>query len=249
MEKAGVSIILVLDEAGMVDVERFGRLLEAVQKLGVKLIVVGDGAQLQPVETGPAFRLVTTRLGRSELNTVVRQKEDWQREATVLFGQQETCEALQRYVNKSCVHIIEEDASQQTIDTNKAFDKRGQTKEALVQSWHTVFKESPNKSSLILAHSNRDVNDLNKAARSVLKESGHLSKKEFTYKTKKEVEDDFGRKKILQEEKSFSQGDRIVFTRNNYGLGVKNGTMETITGLNKQNVQVKLDEGKYLHDY
>ncbi len=236
--------ILVLDEAGMVDVERFGKLLEAVQKLGVKLIVVGDGAQLQPVEAGPAFRLVTTRLGRSELNTVVRQKEDWQRGATVLFGQQKTYEALQRYVDKGCVHIIEEEASQPTIDTNKAFDKREKTKEALVQSWHTVFKESPNKSSLILAHSNRDVNDLNKAARSVLMESGHLSKKEFTYKTKKEVEDDFGRKKILQEEKPFSQGDRIVFTRNNYGLGVKNGTMGTITGLNKQKVQVKLDEGK-----
>jgi Ti-type conjugative transfer relaxase TraA len=236
--------ILVLDEAGMVDVERFGKLLEAVQKLGVKLIVVGDGAQLQPVEAGPAFRLVTTRLGRSELNTVVRQKEDWQREATVLFGQQKTCEALQRYVDKGCVHIIEEEASQQTIDTNKAFDKREKTKEVLVQSWHTAFKESPNKSSLILAHSNRDVNDLNKAARSVLKESGHLSKKEFTYKTKKEVEDDFGRKKILQEEKPFSQGDRIVFTRNNYGLGVKNGTMGTITGLNKEKVQVKLDDGK-----
>lgn len=236
--------ILVLDEAGMVDVERFGKLLEAVQKLGVKLIVVGDGAQLQPVEAGPAFRLVTTRLGRSELNTVVRQKEDWQREATVLFGQQKTCEALQRYVNKGCVHIIEEDASQQTIDTNKAFDKREKTKEALVQSWHIAFKESPNKSSLILAHSNRDVNDLNKAARSILKESGHLSKKEFTYKTKKEVEDDFGRKKILQEEKPFSQGDRIVFTRNNYGLGVKNGTMGTITGLNNQKIQVKLDDGK-----
>jgi Ti-type conjugative transfer relaxase TraA len=236
--------ILVLDEAGMVDVERFGKLLAAVQKLGVKLIVVGDGAQLQPVEAGPAFRLVTTRLGRSELNTVVRQKEDWQREATFLFGQQNTCEALQRYVDKGCVHIIEEEASQQTIDTNKAFDKREKTKEALVQSWHTVFKESPNKSSLILAHSNRDVNDLNKAARIALKESGHLSKKEFTYKTKKEVEDDFGRKKILQEEKHFSQGDRIVFTRNNYGLGVKNGTMGTITGLNNQKVQVKLDEGK-----
>ncbi|MBY0273416.1 MAG: AAA family ATPase [Alphaproteobacteria bacterium] len=236
--------ILVLDEAGMVDVERFGKLLEAVQKLGVKLIVVGDGAQLQPVEAGPAFRLVTTRLGRSELNTVVRQKENWQREATVLFGQQNTCEALQRYVDKGCVHIIEEEVSQPTIDTNKAFDKREKTKEALVQSWHTEFKESPNKSFLILAHSNRDVNDLNKTARTALKESGQLSKKEFTYKTKKEVEDDFGRKIILQEEKPFSQGDRIVFTRNNYGLGVKNGSMGTITGLNKQKIQVNLDEGK-----
>ncbi|KAB2831860.1 MAG: AAA family ATPase, partial [Caedimonadaceae bacterium] len=64
--------ILVLDEAGMVDIGRFEKLLGAVKSLGVKLIVVGDGAQLQPVEAGPAFRLVTARLGKAELNTVIR---------------------------------------------------------------------------------------------------------------------------------------------------------------------------------
>lgn len=100
--------VLVLDEAGMVDIERFEKLLGAAQQLGVKLIVVGDGAQLQPVEAGPAFRLVSNRLGKSELNTVLRQKEEWQREATVLFGKQETQAAIQKYVDKGYIHIIEE---------------------------------------------------------------------------------------------------------------------------------------------
>ena len=58
------------------------------------------------------------------------------------------------------------------------------------------------------------------------------------------AEDDFGKKQTMQEEKNFSKGDRIVFTRNTQGLGVKNGTMGTITDLNKQTIQVKLDEGK-----
>jgi ATP-dependent exoDNAse (exonuclease V) alpha subunit len=74
----------------MVDVERFDKFLGAVQTLGVKAVVVGDGAQLQPVEAGPAFRLVTERVGVSRLEEIVRQKEDWQKEATVLFGQQES---------------------------------------------------------------------------------------------------------------------------------------------------------------
>jgi hypothetical protein len=67
---------------------------------------------------------------------------------------------------------------------------------------------------------------------------------EYTYTIKKEVEDDFGKRNVRSEEKSFSQGDRIVFTRNNYGLGVKNGSLGTITELDKQKVQVKLDDGK-----
>jgi Ti-type conjugative transfer relaxase TraA len=233
--------VLVLDEAGMVDVERFEGFLNAVKTLGVKAVIVGDGAQLQPVEAGPAFRLVTTRLGKSELNTVLRQKENWQREATVLFGKQETKEAIQKYMDKGHVHIIEEDVSQRT---DKDFDKREKTKEAVIQAWHTAFKTNPEKDSLILTYSNKDVNDLNRSARSLLKGSGHIAKDEFTYIIKKEIEDDFGRKHTLQEEKGFSKGDRIVFTRNNYGLGVRNGTMGTITNLNKQTIQVKLDESK-----
>lgn len=227
--------VLVLDEAGMVDVPRFGKLLSAVEKLGVKLVVVGDGAQLQPVEAGPAFRLVTERLGKSELTTVVRQKSEWQREATVLFGKQQTQEAIQTYVDKGFVKVIDE---------GETLDKRDKTKEALVQAWHGSLKDSPDKSTLILAHTNKDVNDLNTKARGVLKESGHLSGNEYKYTIKKEVEDDFGKRNIRSEEKPFSQGDRIVFTRNNYGLGVKNGSLGTITELDKQKVQVKLDDGK-----
>lgn len=369
--------VLVLDEAGMVDMERFDRLLSAVQQLGVKLIVVGDGAQLQPVEAGPAFRLVTNRLGKAKLNTVLRQKEDWQRDATILFGKQETREAIQTYMDKGHVHIVEErfpslpdamvngnkegvapqyvvqlyEVSSRTsslmyrkmmrdikkvaslitnpetnrsdhikqhedfsrylewreiqkataksilengetyhsllesrsIDPTKmallfvdkrkdkavqneealsllkaygldslvgieaqkriSVDVRQSTKEALVKDWHGDFLntgDSP-KTSLMLAFSNRDVNDLNHSARILLKESGHLSKEEFTYVSSKMGEDEFGKKRTIREEKGFSKGDRIVFTKNDYGLGVKNGSIGTITELNKQSVHVRLD--------
>lgn len=100
--------ILVLDEADMVDVERFDKFLGAVQTLGVKAVVVGDGAQLQPVEAGPAFRLVTERVGVSRLEEIARQKKDWQKEATVLFGQQESQKAIQAYQERGHVHIIGE---------------------------------------------------------------------------------------------------------------------------------------------
>ncbi|KAB2832704.1 MAG: AAA family ATPase, partial [Caedimonadaceae bacterium] len=100
--------VLILDEAGMVDLGRFEKLLGTVKNLGIKLIIVGDGAQLQPVEAGPAFRLVTTRLGKAGLNTVIRQKEDWQKEATVLFGRQKTEEAIKAYAGKGYVHIVGE---------------------------------------------------------------------------------------------------------------------------------------------
>jgi Ti-type conjugative transfer relaxase TraA len=357
--------VLVLDEAGMVDLGRFEKLLEAVKSLGVKLIVVGDGAQLQPVEAGPAFRLVTSRIGKADLNTVIRQKEEWQKEATVLFGQQKTEEAIKAYADKGYVHIVQEklptsktpedfvkqyeiahrvssliyremakasphegreqagNQSYQFIKNHQdlkrylqwkeiekkaaqsilknaedcrpilearcldplklalqvvdkklpksiqreeakellkeckldhligvqrqigtGVDVRTETKKELIQSWHTAFKENPNKTALMLAYSNRDVNDLNQQTRALLKDSGHLSKAEFTYTIKKEVEDDFGKTHTIKIRKGFSKGDRIVFTKNKYGLGIRNGTRGTITELNNQTIRVKLDEGK-----
>ena len=241
------SSVFVLDEAGMVDVERFEKLLGAVNQLGVKLVVVGDGAQLQPVEAGPAFRLVTTRLGKAELNTVIRQKEDWQCKATKLFGQQKTAEALELYKSKGNIHIVEED--------------RSSARESLIQAWHSdyrgiqdnkersflnrLFKDKSTEgdrkqSTLILAHTNRDVSDLNRKARSVLKGSGDLDKKDHTFMIKKEKEDDFGKRITHEEEKAFAKGDQIVFTRNNQGLGVKNGTMGIISEIDKQKIKVKL---------
>src|SRR3989338_8316001 len=342
--------VLVLDEAGMVDVERFDKFLGAVQKLGGKAVVVGDGAQLQPVEAGPAFRLVTERVGVSRLEEIVRQKEEWQKEATVLFGKQESQEAIQAYQEKGHVYLVGEALPSDIVsryemaartsglifseimgevkeaslaskhedyglflqwkDTqnaagkeilanpevykpvlesrnldplemarlfvNKKQDKayqyteasdllkskdlhhligvektpgqrvevRGAAKAALIEDWKKAFQDSPEKSLLMMAYSNRDVRDLNTQARSHLKEIGILDKKDFAYTVHREVEDDFGRKKTFKEERAFSKGDKLVFTRNNYGLGVKNGTIGTITEINAQKIEVKVGESQ-----
>ncbi len=361
--------ILVLDEAGMVDVERFERLLTAVQALGVKVVVVGDGAQLQPVEAGPAFRLVTERVGVSRLEEVVRQKEGWQKEATVLFGKQESEKAIQAYQERGHIHLVEEalppgnfseskpeevvrcyemaartsgliyremvreikernpentnttsfssplvsqhedygeflkwreiqkEAGNAILEKPDAYkpilearhldplemtrlfvsrkqDKSDQYKEAfeilkekglyhlvgvekapgqtvevrsaakaaLLEDWKKDFQTNPSKGLLMMAYSNRDVRDLNTQARNHLKSLGVLDERDFIYTIHREVEDDFGRKKIFKEERAFSKGDRIVFTQNNTSLGVNNGTIGTITEINAQNIQVKVGE-------
>lgn len=355
--------ILVLDEAGMVDVERFDKFLGAVQTLGVKAVVVGDGAQLQPVEAGPAFRLVTERVGTSRLEEIVRQKEEWQKEATVLFGQQESQKAIQAYQERGHVHLVSEALPTDVVSryemaartsglifreimreikgshptespptessltsqhqdyglflkwkdiqktagkeilanpevykpvlesrnidplemarlfVSKKQDKahqytgaadllkskdlhhligiektpgqrvevRSGAKAALIEDWEKTFQdlqdqENPNKSLLMMAYSNRDVRDLNIQARSHLKKVGVLDKRDFAYTVHREVEDDFGRKKTFKEERAFSKGDKLVFTRNNTGLGVKNGTIGTITNINAQKIEVKVTE-------
>ena len=104
--------VLVLDEAGMVDIRRMEQFIQAVETLGVKAVVVGDGAQLQAVEAGDAFRLITSRMDVFYLQDVRRQEQEWQREATKAFGRLETESALKMYLDKGQVTFVEEHVPQ-----------------------------------------------------------------------------------------------------------------------------------------
>jgi Ti-type conjugative transfer relaxase TraA len=125
--------ILVLDEAGMVDGRCFGDLIKAVEKLGVKLVASGDLGQLSPVEAGIPFRIAVKEVGKAELTTVLRQKIEWQREATVLFGEGRAAEALKKYNDKGLIKTVDEkysainDVANQKIEIEAQLTKVSKT--------------------------------------------------------------------------------------------------------------------------
>ncbi len=356
--------VLVLDEAGMVDTTRFDEFLQAVDDLKVKAVIVGDGAQLKPVEAGPAFRLVTEKVGTSHLEKIVRQQEKWQQEATQLFGTLKTKEALQTYHSKGHVQFIDEKKipiaefketrhhvkivetynlsrrmvgniyhsmiedikkdnpeeknlhyhlqshedyalyrewrdlkmicarhmkqnldecrplmkelgvdpqhfAEQFVDKDRSIeeqkleaaslvhlwhlphlgphtrkhicDLREETKKALIQEWYLSFKENPQKSHLIMSYSKADTATLNEEARYLMKQDGIVAKEEYLLTIHKEDEDEFENKIIIKEEKNFAKGDRILFLRNDNGLGIRNGTLGTILEIDRQKIKAKLD--------
>jgi ATP-dependent exoDNAse (exonuclease V) alpha subunit len=364
-----VKSVLVLDEAGSVDVTRFQEFLAAVEHLGVKEVVVGDGAQTQPIEAGAAFRLVTSRMGLRKIETVVRQKEAWQREASRLFGTHETRQALKLYqdrghvqfveekvpdlkglmaqknhreivecYNLSCricgniYHKIAEEAESRNLSPQEIFtflkqhqdygifkqwqtlrrsaseymlshledcrplmkewgvdplkfaqqfvqrdrdvssqnmqarqlvkfwnlptpdpqtlphqcEVRAETKKEMVRQWAASLKEFPDQSHVMLTYTNRDTADLNSEARHLMKQKHVVSLEEHLCTIRQEDEDDFGRIVVTEEQKPFAKGDQIVFTRNDNSLNVKNGTLGTITEINRQRIRVKL-EGEERH--
>ncbi|OJX12814.1 MAG: hypothetical protein BGO77_04930 [Caedibacter sp. 37-49] len=118
---------------------------------------------------------------------------------------------------------------------------RDETKKALIQEWHTSFREQPEKSHLIMTYSKADTTILNEEARQLLKQDGTISKEEYLFTTHKEDEDDFGDKIITTEEKHFAKGDRILFMKNDNGFGVRNGTLGTILEIDRHKIKAKLD--------
>ena len=105
--RLGAGDILVIDEAGMVASRQMERFVSVAREAGAKLVLVGDAAQLQPIEAGAAFRAITEEIGYAELTGVRRQREDWAREASVSFAQGRVADALDAYAGRGFIRFDE----------------------------------------------------------------------------------------------------------------------------------------------
>lgn len=369
-EQISSKSVIVLDEAGMVNSRRFAELLAIIDNAGAKIIPMGDANQLQSVEAGPSFRLLTDRVKPAVLETIVRQKEEWQKDATRLFGSQQAHKALALYLENGAFKMIEEKAEgiavsgtsqqpgqvanvRQTVDNyclarqmsgrtwkemvadyekehGKPFDvqvdfkelathqdyklyeswkearyravgeiiskfedykpelesrgidvkamsqivdnhymaesdqqadvflkqidqtlrqmsyshvvdTRQAAKEEMVAAWMRDRAAMPEASHLMLAFTIKDTLSLNEKTRGLMREEGVIKGQDFTYTTHRIEKDDFERDVITKEKRTFAEGDRILFTSNNTGMGVKNGTLGTILSLDQSKICVALD--------
>lgn len=207
--------VLVIDEAGMIGSRQMERLLSAAEKAGAKVVLVGDPEQLQAIEAGAAFRSIAERHAHVEITEVRRQHEDWQRDATRHLATRRTGQALAAYEARGMVHAAE---------------TRKQARQDLVERWDRDRVAEPGKSRIILTHTNDEVRELNLTARARLREAGALGE-DVTVKAERG-------------ERSFATGDRLMFMKNDRGLGVKNGMLGEIEQVSPTQMTVRLDEGR-----
>jgi hypothetical protein len=207
--------VLVIDEAGMVGTRQLERVLSYAADAGAKVVLVGDPQQLQSIEAGAAFRSIFERHGGAEIGEVRRQREDWQRDATRDLATDRTGEAIRAYDAHGMVH---------TAAT------REQARDNLIDRWDRDRQASPDKSRIILTHTNDEVRELNEAARERMRAAGDLG--------------DDVRISVERGERSFANGDRVVFLRNERDLGVKNGTLGTVEQVGERSMAVRIDDGR-----
>jgi Ti-type conjugative transfer relaxase TraA len=214
-EQLGPKDVLVVDEAGMIGSRQMERVLNQARDAGAKVVMVGDPEQLQAIDAGAAFRSITERHGAAEITEIRRQREDWQRDATRALATARTGEAIHAYDGKGMVH---------------AADTREQARGELVDGWDRARQAEPGKSRIILTHTNAEVQSLNGEARDRLRASGDLGG-DVTVKAERG-------------ERQFATGDRIMFLRNERGMGVKNGTLATIERVSSGGMAVRLHDGR-----
>ncbi|MDE2110250.1 MAG: Ti-type conjugative transfer relaxase TraA [Alphaproteobacteria bacterium] len=207
--------VLVIDEAGMVGTRQLERVLSHAAEAGAKVVLVGDPQQLQSIEAGAAFRSIFERHGGAEIGEVRRQREDWQRDATRDLATGRTGDAIHAYDMHGMVH---------------AAPTREQARDDLIDRWDRERQASPDRSRIILTHTNDEVRALNEAARWRMREAGELG-------------EDVG-VTVERGVRSFASGDRVMFLQNERGLGVKNGTLGTVEQVSERSMSVRTDDGR-----
>ncbi|MER9187079.1 Ti-type conjugative transfer relaxase TraA [Mesorhizobium australicum] len=206
--------VLVIDEAGMVGTRQLERVLSHAATVGAKVVLVGDPQQLQAIEAGAAFRSIYERNGGVEIGEVRRQREDWQRDATRNLATGRIGAAISAYEAQGMVHQA---------------PSRDEARNDLVKRWDRDRQAQPQASRIILTHTNNEVRALNQAARERMRAAGDLG--------------DEVQVTVERGPRNFASGDRVMFLRNERGLGVKNGTLGVIEEVSTQSMAVRIDDG------
>ena len=205
--------ILVIDEAGMIGTRQLARVVTKLNEIGAKLVLVGDPDQLQPIEAGTPFRRVVKEHGAARLTEIHRQKADWQKQASRDLAAGDLSKAVEHYRKHDAVTQVNDQAS---------------ALEALVETYTMDIAANGNtKSRLAFAHKRKDVHALNQTIRSALR-SGQDAQSETMFAT-------------VTGKRAFATEDRIVFTRNDKDIGVKNGMLGTVVTAQNGEISVVLD--------
>jgi Ti-type conjugative transfer relaxase TraA len=209
--------VLVIDEAGMVGTRQLERVLSHAADVGAKVVLVGDPQQLQAIEAGAAFRSIHERHGGVEIGQVRRQRADWQRDATRDLATGRIGVAIGAYDAQGMVHQAA---------------TRDQARGELVERWDRDRHAHPEASRIILTHTNDEVRALNNAARERMRAAGDLG--------------DEVQVTVERGPRNFAGGDRVMFLRNERGLGVKNGTLGIVEEVTTQSMTVRADDDRSL---
>jgi conjugative relaxase-like TrwC/TraI family protein len=201
--------VVVVDEAAMVGTRKLARLLDHARQQQTKVVLVGDHRQLPEINAGGAFAALTAVVPTSELSGNRRQIQQWERAALGELRAGSVPAAIDAYRRAGRITLA---PSAETA------------REQLVADWWNAYRQGQDAGMYALHRS--DVEDLNRRARHVLDQAGHL-----------------GQDRLNGAGREFAVGDRIQCLRNDRRLQVRNGTTATIIEIHADSGEISLDSG------
>lgn len=220
--------VVLFDEAGMADSRSLHALQQWTDHAHAKLVVQGDGLQLQPVGAGNPFRIVIRASGEAVLSDIVRQKsaQDLQT-ARDFYGRDHQLRSRAENRQFGAQLLARLDANGQL----ETFSDREKAKKRLVADY--LASPEPAFEKLIIAGKRADVRALNEEVRARLKEQGKIRGEEITFEPKSRTD--------APPTMTVAVGDRVRFTERQKYMGVVNGDVGTVAEVKNGRFVVQLE--------
>jgi Ti-type conjugative transfer relaxase TraA len=218
-------MVLVIDEAGMVDARQLSRVLDHAATHDAKVILLGDPDQLKPIGPGDAYRGLLERHAPARLETIRRQAEPWQREASEHLADGRVAPALDAYQQAGRLHVA---------------DTRDAARAELLEQYATDRAADPARGQLVLAYRNDDVARLNTGIRDQRLAAGELR----GHVTVAGADYAAGDRLVFL--KNDHQGREVtnLGRAKSHATGVKNGTLATLEKVAPDRFVARLDDGR-----
>lgn len=177
--------VVIVDEAGFLDLQSAHRLIKHVNHVGAKLILMGESQQLQAVGVGQVLKPFTEKFATAKVTDINRQRESVQREMVEDMASGRGGKAMKTLYDEGKVFISEKNADR----LNK-----------LVADYTANPQQAKDK--IVIAATNDDVDMLNHLIRKELVAAGKVGTEAIQIEGKDGIKREYG------------LGDRIIITKN-----------------------------------
>lgn len=233
-DKLRANDVIICDEAGLADLRTLHKLQGFCDATGAKLILVGDGRQLEAVGSASSLDMLTEEVGCAELIQIARQKDPADRAISQAWfegpAEQGGPDALDMMIARGLLKMPTEGTKDKPLDL--------MMRDALqAHAEGTDWKEI-----LLLADRNQSVRALNSKVREHRFEIGELDKGQQVRIPVETGRGDYADLDLVP-------GDRIMLRKNQKvdGEPVYNGDRATLTGIER--VQTGTDDnGEPIYD-
>jgi ATP-dependent exoDNAse (exonuclease V) alpha subunit len=206
--------VLVVDEAGMVGTRDLADLIDVSGRARVKLVLVGDPAQLPEIDAGGLFAALADALPAATLSGNLRQRQAWERGALETLRDGDVLDAISAYDTAGRLHLAEDAPS---------------ARAEIVTDYLSARERVP---SVVMLTSRRvDARVLNTLARQALLADGGLGAAALSVQSSGRTVE-------------WRVGDETVVTANHYPLGLINGSRGRVSDVSSDGVSIDTDGGR-----
>lgn len=204
--------VWIIDESSKLGNRPLLELLKSAEKNNIQVIFSGNSAQLSSVERGGMFKTFCNHYGHAFLQEIQRQKSENHREISKSLAYGKVAPAVDM-ISSTGGFVWCRDKEEVLLRT--------------VEKWAEDRLHFPYASSLIIAHTNNEVRQINDLVHTIRLARGEIDKKEFECNTP------FGKICV-------SEGDLLEFRSNPKNLKVTNGDVGVLTSASKNKFVVEI---------